>query len=157
MTPTRPLFAMLTALFCMSSAYATDLVTYPIAEALATQAAREKLDPQIKLNFAKSSSDVVRGSRRDEWRAVSRNRRPANGVSHPAFPESNMTDKELCQLGFVQALQELQTRARMAGVTTVDQITSGWTRSETASDSIFTCAMGVATIGIQLRAKGVQR
>lgn len=138
-------------------AVATDLVTYPIAEALATQAARDKLDPQIQLNFAKRASDVVRGNRRDEWRAVVRTRRPANGVSHPAFPESQMTDKELCQLTFVQALKELQTKARMAGVQSVEQITSGWTQSDTASDSIFTCAMGVATIGIQLRAKAAQR
>ena len=140
-----------------SHALATELVTYPIADALATQAARDKLDPQIQLKFAKQASEVVRGNRRDEWRVVARNRRPANGVSHPAFPESQMTEKELCQLTFVQALKDLQNRARMAGLPSVEQITSGWTQNETASDSIFTCAVGVATIGVQLRAKVPQR
>lgn len=157
MKPLRLLLVSLLASLGAGHALATDLVTYPIAEALATQAARDKLDPQIQLNFAKRASDVVRGNRRDEWRAVARNRRPANGVSHPAFPESQMTEKQLCQLTFVQALKDLQNRARMAGVQSVEQITSGWTQSETASDSIFACAVGVATIGVQLRAKAHQR
>ncbi|WP_428852388.1 hypothetical protein [Imbroritus primus] len=157
MKPLRLLLVSVIALFATSRALATDLVTYPLAEALATQVARDKLDPRIQLNFARQASEVVRGNRRDEWRVVARNRRPVNGVSHTEFPESQMTEKEVCQLTFVQALKDLQNKARVAGVQSVEQITSGWAQNDMASDSLFTCAVGVATIGIQLRARAQQR
>lgn len=130
------------------AAQAADLKSFSIAEALATPAAQQ-LDPQIELKFARTEGHVALP--REAWRSVVRSRRQESVRQRNGFPEG-LSDKEVCHQTLIQALQELQSRARSAGHKSVERIVSGWTRAETASDTMYTCAVGVATIGIQLRA-----
>jgi hypothetical protein len=147
--PTRLLAVAFLSTCTISIAHATDLRTYLIADALATPTATERLDPQIQLKFAHGAKDAALP--KQAWRIVKRNRREET-VRPQAATEGSLTDKEVCQVTFIQALQELQSKARNEGHTSVERIVSGWTSSQTASNTVFTCAVGAATIGIQLRA-----
>lgn len=135
------------ALLASGAAAAADqLLTMPIDPALQSPAAKERIDPGMKLLFG--FQKIEGATQPSSYKTVKRVRRPVSQVPDAPRP----TDAELCQTVFVQALQELQQRAREGGSDAVVEIHSNWKDDETASETTYVCAKGAAYIGVALKA-----
>jgi len=136
-----------TALLAAGAASAADeLLTMPIDKALASPAAKSRIDPGIKLLFGFNRIDGGQDARL--YKTVKRVRRPVDKVANGPVP----TDADLCASMFVEAVQDLQQRATREGNNAVAEIHSNWKDDETASDSTYVCAKGSAFIGVALKA-----
>lgn len=125
---------------------ADTLLTMPIDQALASQAAKERIDPNTKLLFGFNRLEGATDP--TLYKTVKRVRRPVNKVQEGPV----LTDAQLCETVFVQAVQDLQQRAAQSGSNAVMEIRSNWKDDETSSDSTYVCAKGAAYIGVALKA-----
>lgn len=122
---------------------ADDRLTMPIDKALASDAARERIDPKIPLSFG---FDKPQGAQEAHLvKVVKRMRRPVDR-------EARKSDEEMCSTLFAQALQEFQQTASREGRNAVVQIRSNWKDDETASETTYVCAKGVVYMGVALKA-----
>ncbi|MBR9772171.1 excinuclease ATPase subunit [Halomonas litopenaei] len=121
-----------------ASAQARDTPYFlPIQEALATPAAQEKLDPNIRLVFADAGGNVSQ----DFGEVVTS--RKTN-----AF---NKTDEEACRWVMLSALIALQDSARQQGGNAVVNIESFYDRNARASTSEYECHAGALMAGVALK------
>lgn len=111
---------------------------YPIADALKTSAAEEKLDKGIKLYFGSQKSPGA-GKKLGEWKTNKKTN---------AF---NKTDKEACEWTFLSAVLELQERARKEGGNAVVNIKSNYKSIETNSATEYMCGNGALMAGVALK------
>jgi len=81
---------------------ADTLLTMPIDQALASQAAKERIDPNTKLLFGFNRLEGATDP--TLYKTVKRVRRPVNKVQEGPV----LTDAQLCETVFVQAVQDLQ-------------------------------------------------
>lgn len=132
-------FALLLASALAGSALARDDHNmYPIAEALETTAAKQKLDSGIPLYFAGQKTPAVT-QKLGEWKTNKKTN---------AF---NKSDKEACEWTFLSAVLELQERARKEGGDAVIDIKSNYKSNETASATEYMCGNGSLMAGVALK------
>ncbi|EUJ11571.1 hypothetical protein Meth11DRAFT_2416 [Methylophilaceae bacterium 11] len=116
---------------------------YSIEEALNTPAAKEKINPNIKLYFATQSSPKV-AKELGEWKTNKKTN---------AF---NKSDKEACQWTFLSAILELQERATKEGGDAVVGIVSNYKDVEHSSTTEYMCGNGALMSGVAFKAKVVK-
>lgn len=129
---------------------ADELMNMPIDTALKSPAASSRIDPNIKLAWGFNRLEATQNP--VLFKTVKRVRRPTSQSDGSPKP----TDAELCQSVFVEALQEIQQRASAAGNNAVMEIRSNWKDDETASDTTYVCAKGMAYIGVALKGTAVK-
>lgn len=116
---------------------------YPIADALDTPAAKEKLDPNIKLYFGKQKHPKVE-KKLGEWKTNKKTN---------AF---NKSDKEACEWTFLSAVLELQERAQKEGGNAVVNIRSNYKNKETSSETEYMCGNGTLMSGVAFKGEVVK-
>ncbi|MGH8616914.1 MAG: excinuclease ABC subunit A [Burkholderiales bacterium] len=117
-------------------------VMYPLSEALATPAAKEKLDPKIKLYFGNQKHPKV-AKDLGEWKT----NKKTNGV--------NKTDKEACEWTLLSAVLEMQERAQKEGGNAVVGIVSNYRNVVHSSETEYMCGSGALMSGVALKGKVV--
>ena len=141
---TLPLVALLASLVVSSAAIARDdRLMLPLDEALNTPAAKEKLDPSIRLYFGEQKHPKV-GKDFGEWKTNKKTN---------AF---NKSDKEACEWVFLSAVLELQERAQAEGGNAVINIKSNYKSAERSSETEYMCGAGALMAGVALKGKVVR-
>ena len=111
---------------------------FPIQDALNTEDAKEKLDPNIKLYFGNQKHPKV-SKEIGRW---------GTNKKTNAFGKE---DKVACEWVFLSAVMELQERARNEGGDAVINITSNYKGSEKSSDTEYECGAGNIMAGVALK------
>lgn len=139
----KTILAAVTAVMCMApgaAAARNDRLSFAVADALSTPAARAKLDPRIRLYFGTQGSPA--GAR--TVGEVSVNRKTNS---------FGKTDLEACQWVFLSVVLELQQQARKAGGNAVVEIVSNYKHEVRDSPTEFTCGAGAVIAGVAFRGK----
>jgi hypothetical protein len=116
---------------------------FSVAEALSTPAAREKLDPNVRLYFGEAG-------------------RPAVARSIGTFTTNKKTrsfgrsDKDACEWVFVSAMLQLRERARKEGGDAVIGIESVYKDIRTSSVTEYMCGAGAFVAGVAFRGEVVK-
>lgn len=111
---------------------------YPLEDPLNTEAAKEKLDPEVKLYFGNQKHTKVE-KRYGEW---------GTNKKTNAFGKS---DKQACEWAFLSAVMELQERARKEGGNAVVNIRSNYKNQTTSSETEYMCGSGAIMAGVALK------
>jgi len=138
-----PLTALLATLAAGSAFARDDQRMFPLDEALNTPAAKDKLDPAIKLYFGEQKPPKV-AKELGEWKTSKK----TNGF--------NKTDKEACEWTFLSAVLELQERAHKEGGNAVVGIKSNYKNHERSSETEYMCGSGALMSGVALKGKVVK-
>lgn len=126
------------------TAHASDKkVLLPISAALETAAAKEKLDPSIKLFFGKQATPKVLKKLGTDTTSQKTN----------AFGKS---DDKACNWVFLSDMLSLQKRARELGANAVINITSNYKNVPMESDTEFECHVGAIMAGAAFKAEFVK-
>lgn len=129
----------LSVLATASSAFARDdQQMFPLEDAITNQAAKDKLDPSVKLYFGNQTHPTV-AKELGEWRT----NKKTNGF--------NKSDKEACEWVFLGAVLELQDRARKEGGNAVIGIKSNYKNIERSSETEYMCGSGALMSGVALK------
>lgn len=126
---------VMVALACSTNAFSRDSkAMYSIQEALKSAAAKELLDPAVKLYFGtQKHTSVIKKF------GEARTNKKSNGF--------NKTDKEGCEWVFVSAMRQLQTRALADGANAVINIKSNYKNKVTVSNTQYMCGNGALLVG----------
>lgn len=131
--------ALLAVLLPGTHAFARDdQKMHPIEEALNSAAAKEKLDPAIKLYFGSQPTPAT-AQNFGEWKT----NKKTNGF--------NKSDRAACEWTFLSALLELQERARKEGGNAIINIKSNYKNQETSSETEYMCGSGALMSGVALK------
>lgn len=131
--------ALLVALVASGSALARDdQAMQPLSDALSTAAAKDKIDPSIKLYFGNQAHPKA-VTELGEWQTNKKTN---------AF---NKTDKEACEWVFLSAVLELQERAKKEGGNAIVNIRSNYKSNERSSDTEYMCGSGAIMSGVSLK------
>jgi uncharacterized protein YbjQ (UPF0145 family) len=110
---------------------------YSIADALASEQAKNTLGSDIKFYFGNQPhGEVVK-----VFSEYSSNRK-TNGA--------NKTDKEACEWVFLSTLKALRDRAQSVGANAVVNIRSNYKNNLTSSETTFKCGSGMLISGVAL-------
>jgi hypothetical protein len=135
--------AVLFTLLSVQAIARDDHNLYLIEDALNTPAAKEKLNPNIKLYFASQATPKV-AKELGEWKTNKKTN---------AF---NKSDKEACEWTFLSAILELQERATKEGGDAVVGIVSNYKSVEHSSTTEYMCGNGALMSGVAFKAKVVK-
>lgn len=134
-----PLTLTLAALAASANTFARDdQRMHPLEDALTTEAARDKLDPSIKLFFGNQKHPRI-AKDFGEWKT----NKKTNGF--------NKSDKEACEWVFLSAVLELQERAQKEGGNAVINIKSNYKNNERSSETEYMCGSGALMSGVALK------
>ena len=111
---------------------------YSIQEALNTEDAKAKLDPDIGLYFGNQKHPKVL-------------KRFGEFMSNKKTNAFNKTDKRACEWAFLSAMLSLQNRARLEGGNAVKNIRSYYKRHEISSDTEYECGTGAIIAGVTFK------
>lgn len=143
----KPLALAALALLCATLALPAhardDRLRMPIAEALATAAAKEKLDPAIALYFGDQSYPKPL-------------QRLGSDVSNRKTNFFNKSDKEGCEWVFLSCALALQARARQLGANAVVEIKSVYRGGDFSSATEYECGAGNVVGGVALQGEFVK-
>jgi hypothetical protein len=120
-----------------------DRLKFSVADALATPAAKAKLDPNVKLLFG--TKTAAPGQKVIREAAVSRK---TNAVGK--------SDQEACEWVFLSVAIELQEQARKAGGDAVVAIQSNYKHELVDSPTEFVCGAGSLMSGVAVRGQIVK-
>ena len=120
-----------------------DRLRFPIADALATVAAKEKLDPAIRFFFGPQKHP----------KPVQRFALDSTDKKTNSFGKD---DRTACDWVFLSALLQLQKRAQQLGANAVVNIKSVYKNEELASETEYECAAGNVVSGVLLRGEFVK-
>ena len=144
MTRILPLTVVLASLLTAGGAAARDDQNmYPLVDALNAEAAKEKLDPSIRLYFGNQKPPKI-AKDFGEWKTSKKTN---------AF---NKSDKEACEWVFLSAALELQERAKTEGGNAVVAIKSNYKNNERSSETEYMCGNGAVMAGVALKGKVVK-
>lgn len=115
-----------------------DQNTYPLADALGSPTAQQKLDPSVRLFFGDQRHPKP-VKQLGEWKTNKKTN---------AF---NKSEKEACEWVFLSAALELQERARKEGGNAVVNIRSNLGNLERSSSTEYQCANGALMAGVALK------
>ncbi|UJB34010.1 excinuclease ATPase subunit [Chromobacterium sp. Beijing] len=108
-----------------------------IEDALNSDLAKEKLDPNIAFRFARGGKGKVLG----EW------------VSNKKTNSFGKDNAAACQRAFISALLEFQERARKEGGSAVVNIRSYYKSEEISNAKEYMCGSGFLMAGVALKAQ----
>jgi len=111
---------------------------FPLEDALTTEAAKDKLDPSIKLYFGNQKHPKV-VKELGEWKT----NKKTNGF--------NKSDKEACEWVFLSSVLALQERAQKEGGNAVINIKSNYKGNERSSETEYMCGSGALMSGVALK------
>ena len=111
---------------------------YSIQEALNTEDAKAKLDPDIGLYFGSQKHPKVI-------------KRFGEFMSNKKTNAFNKTDKRACEWAFLSAMLSLQNRARLEGGNAVKNIRSFYKRNEISSETEYECGTGAIIAGVTFK------
>ncbi|WP_301099370.1 excinuclease ABC subunit A [Otariodibacter sp.] len=109
---------------------------YSIQDALNSPQAKQVLDPNIQLSFAKQASGKVLQS---------------GLVSNKKTNAVNKTDKEACEWAFLSAVKQFQETAKSNGATKVGNLVSYYKKNTYTSSTQFECHTGNIIGGVALK------
>ena len=139
MTRCLSIAVILASLLSSTYAYALDDQNmYALEDALNTQAAKDKLDPSIKLYIGSQKFPKIASELR-EWKT----NKKTNGF--------HISDKEACEWVFLSAVLELQERAKKEGGDAVIGIKSNYKNIERSSETEYMCGSGALMSGVALK------
>lgn len=111
---------------------------FNIETAINTDAAKGKLDTDVKLFFGEQKSPTI-SKKLGEWKTNKKTN---------AFGKS---DQIACEWAFLSALLELQERAKKEGGNAVVNIKSNYKNEETSSATEYMCGAGAMVAGVALK------
>jgi len=133
-----PTISVLTLSLCAASANArNDVMDYSIADALASEQAKNILGTDIQFYFG----DQPHGEVAKHYSEYGTNLK-TNGV--------NKSDKEACEWVFISTLKSLRDRAKSVGGNAVINIRSNYKNNLTSSATTFRCGSGAIMSGVAL-------
>ena len=138
-----PLLALAFAAMVSTADARDDRLKFPIADAKATDAAKEKLDGSIKFYWGKQGHPAV----------------DKNLGEFTANKKTNFfgkSDKEGCEWAWLSAMISLQERAHKEGGNAVIGIKSVYKRDEFTSEKEYECGAGSIMGGVALRGEVVK-
>lgn len=106
-----------------------------ISDAMNSPLARETLDPDIKVEFAKGNGDILRKGL----------------VSNKKTNAANKSDEDACIRAFISAVKQFQQSARDAGATKVINLISYYRKSPFSSTTQYECHAGGVIAGVALK------
>jgi hypothetical protein len=135
--------ALLSSLLSSNDAFARDdQKMYPIADALQTPDAKEKLDPAVRLYFGNQKHPGV-----TKDFGEFRTNKKTNSF--------NKSDKEACEWVFLSALLALQERAEKEGGNAVIGVKSNYKNIQRSSETEYMCGSGALMSGAALKGQVV--
>lgn len=121
------------------SVFAADQVLMmPISAALTSTDGRAKIDGDVKFFFGKAKPARV-------------THQYGNFITNNKVHVVGRTTAEACNLVFLNALEDLQKKARSVGANAVSGVVSYFRRRETTSDDSFECNVGAVVAGVALK------
>jgi hypothetical protein len=120
-----------------------DRLKFPIADAKATDAAKEKLDGSIKFYWGKQKHPAVAKSL-------------GEFTSNKKTNFFNKSDKDGCEWVWLSAMISLQERAQKEGGNAVIGIKSVYKNDEFVSETEYECGAGTFAGGVALRGEVVK-
>ncbi|EGQ8102506.1 TPA: excinuclease [Vibrio parahaemolyticus] len=120
-----------------------DIGSYPIENALSSEAAKNKLGTAVKFYFGEQKFPTVEA----EFGEFKTNKKTN------AF---NKTDEEACNWVFLSAMIALKERAIKEGGNAVVDIKSNYKNNLTSSSDTFQCGAGTMIAGVALTGKVVK-
>jgi uncharacterized protein YbjQ (UPF0145 family) len=137
-------YFLLLSILAVSSASALDARNmFSIKDAMASSAAKEKLNQGIKFYF---------GNQKSPQAAKNFGEFTANKKTN-AF---NKSDSEACEWAFLSALVSLQDRAKQEGGNAVVNIKSYYKKNEISSNTEYECGAGKMVAGVTLKGEVVK-
>ena len=137
--PARPILALTLILSSAHSVLAADqILMMPIRPALESVDGRAMIDGDVKFFFGKNRPARV---------AHQYGNFTANNKVH-VFGRST---GEACNLVFLNALEDLQKRARRVGANAVVGVVNYFRRREVSSDDSYECNLGAIVAGVALK------
>ena len=134
-----PIALAFAVLMTTGSAFARDdQHMFPLEDAITSQAAKDKLDPSVKLYFGNQKPPKI-AKEIGEWKT----NKKTNGF--------NKSDKEACEWVFLGAVLELQERAQKEGGNAVVGIKSNYKNIERSSETEYMCGSGALMSGVALK------
>lgn len=135
----RPILALAIVLSSAQSALAADqILIMPIAPALQSVDGRAKIDGDVKFFFGKNRPARVA-------------HQYGNFVTNNKVRVFGRSTGEACNLVFLNALEDLQKRARSVGANAVVGVASYFRRREVVSDDSYECNLGAVVAGVALK------
>ena len=111
---------------------------HPLADALNSTAAKDKLDPNIQLYFGDQAHPPVE-KKIGHW---------GTNKKTNAFGKS---DRTACEWAFLSAVIALQDRAKSEGGDAIINIKSNYKNNETSSETEYMCGAGAVMAGVALK------
>lgn len=116
---------------------------FPIADAMASEAAQGKLDAGVKFYFAGQKTPKVKAKLREA----------ATNKKTNAF---NKSDKEACEWAFLSAMVQLQEKAKELNADAVINIHSYYKKDAFKSSTEYECHAGGLLAGVALKGEFVK-
>ena len=136
--------AILASFMAVNNAVARDdHHMFPIGDVLNSQAAKDRLDPDIRLYFGNQRHPKV-AKDFGEWKT----NKKTNGFGK--------SDKTACEWAMIAALKQMQERAKQQGGNAIVGIKSNYRSIERSSESEYMCGSGALMSGVALKGKIVK-
>lgn len=129
--------ALILSVCALDASARNDVEEYSIADALASQQAKDILGNDIQFYFG----DQAHGEVLETFSEYSSNRK-TNG--------SNKSDKEACEWVFLTTMKALREKAQSVGANAVVNIRSNYKNNLTSSSTTFKCGSGMLISGVAL-------
>lgn len=114
-----------------------DIVDYSVADALASEQAKNILGTEIQFYFGDQPHGTV-----TKTILETRTNKKTNGA--------NKSDKEACEWAFLSAMKALKEKAQSVGANAVVNIRSNYRNNTTSSSTTFKCGSGMLISGVAL-------
>jgi hypothetical protein len=138
-----PLLALSLVLMSSAAGARDDRLKFSIADAMTTNAAKEKLDGSIKFYWGKQKHPGVE-------------KKLGEFTSNKKTNFFGKSDKDGCEWAWLSAMISLQERAHKEGGNAVIGIKSVYKKDELISESDYECGAGSLMGGVALRGEVVQ-
>jgi len=135
---TLSISALLISLCAAGASARDDIADYSIADALASEQAKNILGSEITFYFGDQPHGAV--TKNFSESSVSRK---TNGA--------NKSDKEACEWVFLSVMKELRDKAKSVGANAVVNIRSNYRNNTTSSATTFKCGSGMLMSGVALK------
>jgi len=127
----------------LSASARDDIADYSVADALATEKAKEILGTEIQFYFGDQPHGTVAKTILE-----TRTNKKTNGA--------NKSDREACEWAFLSAMKALKEKAQSVGANAVVNIRSNYRNNTTSSATTFKCGSGMLVSGVALIGDVVQ-
>jgi uncharacterized protein YbjQ (UPF0145 family) len=129
--------ALLISLCGASASARDDIADYSIADALASEKAKNILGTNIQFYFGDQPHGAIV-------------KRFSESATNHKTNGSNKTDKEACEWAFLSAMKALRDKAQSFGANAVVNIRSNYRNNISSSATTFKCGSGMLISGVAL-------